>query len=55
VTEKLVWHVVKEFAAKIGVIKLAPHDLRRYAECRIMPNRLIEVAMASSAAADDAA
>lgn len=29
VTEKLVWHVVKEFAAKIGVIKLAPHDLRR--------------------------
>ena len=39
VTEKLVWHVVKEFAAKIGVSKLAPHDLRRYAECRIMPNR----------------
>jgi integrase len=29
VTEKLVWHVVKEFAAKIGVRKLAPHDLRR--------------------------
>jgi site-specific recombinase XerD len=29
VTEKLVWHVVKEFAAKIGVTKLAPHDLRR--------------------------
>jgi site-specific recombinase XerD len=27
--EKLVWHVVKEFAAKIGVGKLAPHDLRR--------------------------
>jgi integrase len=26
VTEKLVWHVVKEFAAKS---KLAPHDLRR--------------------------
>src|SRR6516225_6525741 len=26
VTEKLVWHVVKEFAAKIGVRKLAPHD-----------------------------
>jgi integrase len=24
-----VWHVVKEFAAKIGVTKLAPHDLRR--------------------------
>src|SRR5262249_55896377 len=29
ITEKLVWHVVKEFAAQIGVIKLAPHDLRR--------------------------
>jgi site-specific recombinase XerD len=29
VTEKLSWHVVKEFAAKIGVRKLAPHDLRR--------------------------
>jgi site-specific recombinase XerD len=26
---KLVRHVVKEFAAKIGVSKLAPHDLRR--------------------------
>ncbi|HVI79188.1 MAG TPA: hypothetical protein VM715_13705, partial [Candidatus Acidoferrum sp.] len=36
VTEKLVWHVVKEFAAKIGVSKLAPHDLRRYAESRTM-------------------
>jgi site-specific recombinase XerD len=29
VTEKLVWHVVKEFAAKTGISKLAPHDLRR--------------------------
>jgi site-specific recombinase XerD len=29
ITEKLVWHVVKEFAAEIGVSKLAPHDLRR--------------------------
>jgi site-specific recombinase XerD len=28
-TEKVVWHVVKEFAAKLGVLKLAPHDLRR--------------------------
>jgi site-specific recombinase XerD len=25
----LVWHVVKEFTAKLGVSKLAPHDLRR--------------------------
>jgi integrase len=29
VTEKVVWHVVKEFAKKIGVAKLAPHDLGR--------------------------
>jgi Protein of unknown function (DUF3738) len=29
VTEKLVWHVVKEFAGKIGVNKLAPDDLWR--------------------------
>ena len=42
VTEKLVWHVVKEFAAKIGVTRLAPHDLRRYAESRTMPNRCEE-------------
>jgi integrase len=29
VTEKLVWHVVKEFAARTGNDRLAPHDLRR--------------------------
>jgi len=29
VSEKAVSRVVKEFAAKIGVTKLAPHDLRR--------------------------
>jgi len=29
VTEKLVWHVVKEFAKRIGNDNLAPHDLRR--------------------------
>jgi site-specific recombinase XerD len=28
-TEKAVWHVVREYAAKIGIEKLAPHDLRR--------------------------
>lgn len=28
-TEKVVWHVVKQYAAKLGVPKLAPHDLRR--------------------------
>jgi site-specific recombinase XerD len=29
VTERLVWHVVKQYAAKLGLIGLAPHDLRR--------------------------
>jgi site-specific recombinase XerD len=28
-TEKAVWHVVKQCAKRIGVTKLAPHDLRR--------------------------
>src|ERR1700691_5349231 len=28
-TEKAVWHVVKNCAKRIGVAKLAPHDLRR--------------------------
>ena len=28
-TEKAVWHIVKEAAQSIGVTKLAPHDLRR--------------------------
>jgi hypothetical protein len=25
-TEKVVWHVVKQYAGKIGIVKLAPHD-----------------------------
>jgi site-specific recombinase XerD len=29
VTEKAVWHIVKDSAKSIGVAKLAPHDLRR--------------------------
>jgi hypothetical protein len=28
-TVKAVWHIVKESARRIGVVKLAPHDLRR--------------------------
>ncbi len=28
-TEKVVWHVVKEYAGRMGITKLAPHDLRR--------------------------
>ena len=39
ITEKVVWSVVKEAAATARVDQLAPHDLRRYAEFRTMPNR----------------
>ena len=28
-TDKVIWHIVKEFAKKVGLDKLAPHDLRR--------------------------
>jgi site-specific recombinase XerD len=28
-SEKIVWHVVRQYARKAGVEKLAPHDLRR--------------------------
>jgi len=28
-TEKVVWHVVKMYAKKLEIPKLAPHDLRR--------------------------
>jgi hypothetical protein len=29
ITEKAVWHIVKESAKTVGIAKLAPHDLRR--------------------------
>jgi site-specific recombinase XerD len=28
-TDRVVWHVVKDYAAKLGMPQLAPHDLRR--------------------------
>ena len=31
ITEKAVWHIVRESAKTVGIAKLAPHDLRRYA------------------------
>ena len=30
--------LLQQYAAAVGVPGIAPHDLRRYAECRIMPN-----------------
>jgi site-specific recombinase XerD len=45
VTEKLVWHVVKEFAKRIGNEKLAPHDLRRTCArlCRAAGGKLEQI------------
>ena len=41
---EVIWGVVKQKAKDCDIPSLAPHDLRRYAECRIMPNRLNRVA-----------
>jgi len=38
-TPKVLWEVVREAASRAGIERLAPHDLRRYAESRTMPNR----------------
>ena len=37
--EKVVWQMLKQYAETAGVAGIAPHDLRRYAESRTMPNR----------------
>jgi integrase len=34
-TSKLVWLIVREAASQVGIEKLAPHDLRRYAAWKI--------------------
>jgi site-specific recombinase XerC len=36
--EKVVWQMLRRYAAEMGMPGLAPHDLRRYAESRTMPN-----------------
>src|ERR1035437_1677564 len=38
-SEKVVWQLLQGYAAVAGVPGIAPHDLRSYAESRIMPNR----------------
>jgi hypothetical protein len=40
VTANVVWYAVKRCACQAGITNLAPHDLRRYAGSRIMPNRV---------------
>ena len=42
-TPKVLWEVVRKAASRAGIEKLAPHDLRRYAESRIMPNRWLDL------------
>jgi site-specific recombinase XerD len=37
-TEKVVWQLLQPYAKAAGVPGIAPHDLRRYAERRTMPN-----------------
>jgi hypothetical protein len=38
-SEKVVWQLLQPYATAAGVPGIAPHDLRRYAEFRTMPNR----------------
>jgi hypothetical protein len=38
-TPKVLREVAREAATRAGIENLAPHDLWRYAERRIMPNR----------------
>jgi site-specific recombinase XerD len=37
-SEKVVWQLLQQYAAAAGVPGIAPHDLRSYAERRVMPN-----------------
>jgi site-specific recombinase XerD len=37
--EKVVWQLLLRYASDAGVPGIAPHDCRRYAESRTMPNR----------------
>jgi integrase len=40
-SEKVIWQLIRPYAVAAGVPGIAPHDCRRYAECRIMPNRVV--------------
>jgi site-specific recombinase XerD len=42
-SEKVVWQLLQPYAAAAGVPGIAPHDCRRYAECRIMPKRRLDL------------
>jgi site-specific recombinase XerD len=53
--EKVVWQLIKPYAEAAGVPGIAPHDLRRYAESRTMPNALTGGAPAAQTAVNDSA
>jgi len=36
--DKVVWQMLRQYAEGVGIPGIAPHDLRRYAESRTMPN-----------------
>ncbi|MGA7791750.1 MAG: site-specific integrase [Candidatus Acidiferrales bacterium] len=55
ITEKAVWDIVKESARTVGVAKLAPHDLRRYAAWKTMPSRHPNALWLADFLLDDAA
>ena len=46
--EKVVWQMLRGYAAEVGVPGIAPHDLRRYAESRTIPNQREDVCLAMS-------
>ena len=53
--EKVVWQLIKPYALVAGVPGIAPHDLRRYAESRTMPNALTGGVPAGQATVNDSA
>jgi hypothetical protein len=53
--EKVVWQLIKPYAEAAGVPGIAPHDLRRYAESRTMPNALTGGVPAGQATVNDSA
>ena len=55
ITEKVIWHVVKNSAANAGIAKLSPHDCRRYAASRTMPHESVSAVLVALYATSDAA
>jgi hypothetical protein len=53
--KKVVWQLIKPYAEAAGVPGIAPHDLRRYAESRIMPNARTLTTIYRVAAVNDSA